>query len=155
MISEILIMNPKCRRLFIIILIVFTIALATQLVLIALRDNIIYFFTPNELKIKYGDNENIKRKIRVGGLVLENSVVKNNNIVNFTITDNKNEILVVFNGQLPDLFREGQGIVAEGNFKDNKLIATQVLAKHDENYMPPEVADALKKNGAWKGDKDK
>jgi cytochrome c-type biogenesis protein CcmE len=136
-------------------LIVFTIALATQLVLIALRDNIIYFFTPNELKIKYGDNENIKRKIRVGGLVLENSVVKNNDIVNFTITDNKNEILVVFNGQLPDLFREGQGIVAEGNFKDNKLIATQVLAKHDENYMPPEVADALKKNGAWKGDKDK
>lgn len=148
-------MNPKYRRLFIIILIVFTIALATQLVLIALRDNIIYFFTPNELKIKYGDNENIKRKIRVGGLVLENSVVKNNDIVNFTITDNKNEILVVFNGQLPDLFREGQGIVAEGNFKDNRLIATQVLAKHDENYMPPEVADALKKNGAWKGDKDK
>ena len=148
-------MNPKYRRLFIIILIIFTIALATQLVLIALRDNIIYFFTPNELKIKYGDNENIKRKIRVGGLVLENSVVKNNDIMNFTITDNKNEILVVFNGQLPDLFREGQGIVAEGNFKDNKLIATQVLAKHDENYMPPEVADALKKNGAWKGDKDK
>jgi cytochrome c-type biogenesis protein CcmE len=148
-------MNPKYRRLFIIILIVFTIALATQLVLIALRDNIIYFFTPNELKIKYGDNENIKRKIRVGGLVLENSVVKNNDIVNFTITDKKNEILVVFNGQLPDLFREGQGIVAEGKFKDNKLIATQVLAKHDENYMPPEVADALKKNGAWKGDKDK
>jgi len=148
-------MNPKYRRLFIIILIVFTIALATQLVLIALRDNIIYFFTPNELKIKYGDNENIKRKIRVGGLVLENSVVKNNDIVNFTITDKKNEILVVFNGQLPDLFREGQGIVAEGIFKENKLIATQVLAKHDENYMPPEVADALKKNGAWKGDKDK
>ena len=148
-------MNPKYRRLFIIILIIFTIALATQLVLIALRDNIIYFFTPNELKIKYGDNENIKRKIRVGGLVLENSVVKKNDIVNFTITDNKNEILVVFNGQLPDLFREGQGIVAEGIFKENKLIATQVLAKHDENYMPPEVADALKKNGAWKGDKDK
>ena len=148
-------MNPKYRRLFIIILIVFTIALATQLVLIALRDNIIYFFTPNELKIKYGDNENIKRKIRVGGLVLENSVVKNNDIVNFTITDKKNEILVVFNGQLPDLFREGQGIVAEGILKENKLIATQVLAKHDENYMPPEVADALKKNGAWKGDKDK
>lgn len=136
-------MNPKYRRLFIIILIIFTIALATQLVLIALRDNIIYFFTPNELKIKYGDNENIKRKIRVGGLVLENSVVKNNDIVNFTITDKKNEILVVFNGQLPDLFREGQGIVAEGNFKDNKLIATQVLAKHDENYMPPEVAKLL------------
>lgn len=148
-------MNPKYRRLFIIILIIFTIALATQLVLIALRDNIIYFFTPNELKIKYGDNENIKRKIRVGGLVLENSVVKNNDIVNFTITDKKNEILVVFNGQLPDLFREGQGIVAEGIFKENKLIATQVLAKHDENYMPPEVADTLKKNGAWKGDKDK
>lgn len=139
-------MNPKYRRLFIIILIIFTIALATQLVLIALRDNIIYFFTPNELKIKYGDNENIKRKIRVGGLVLENSVVKNNDIVNFTITDKKNEILVVFNGQLPDLFREGQGIVAEGIFKENKLIATQVLAKHDENYMPPEVAKLIQED---------
>ena len=89
-------MNPKYRRLFIIILIVFTIALATQLVLIALRDNIIYFFTPNELKIKYGDNENIKRKIRVGGLVLENSVVKNNDIVNFTITDKKKRNISCF-----------------------------------------------------------
>ena len=144
-------MNPKYRRLFIITLIILTIAIATQLVLIALRDNIVYFYSPNELKNKYSDNKNIKSKIRVGGLVLENSVIKNENIVQFTITDQKSEILVIFDGQLPDLFREGQGIVAEGVFNEDKLIANQVLAKHDENYMPPEVADALKKNGSWKG----
>jgi cytochrome c-type biogenesis protein CcmE len=144
-------MNPKYRRLFIITLIILTIALATQLVLIALRDNIVYFYTPNELKNKYADSKNIESKIRVGGLVLENSVIKNKNIVEFTITDKKSEIPVIFDGQLPDLFREGQGIVAEGIFNQDKLIANQVLAKHDENYMPPEVADALKKNGSWKG----
>jgi len=105
-------MNPKYRRLFIITLIILTIAVATQLVLIALRDNIVYFYTPNELKNKYADSKNIESKIRVGGLVLENSVIKNKNIVEFTITDKKSEIPVIFDGQLPDLFREGQGIVA-------------------------------------------
>lgn len=146
-------MNPKYRRLFIITLIICTLGIATQLILMAIRDNIVYFYTPHELINKYGINENIKNKIRVGGLVLEDSVVKNKNFVNFTITDKKDEIRVTFDGQLPDLFREGQGIVAEGFFQNNKLVASQVLAKHDENYMPPEVADALKKNGAWKGDK--
>ena len=144
-------MNPKYRRLFIITLIILTIAIATQIVLISLRDNIVYFYTPNELKNKYADSKNIESKIRFGGLVLENSVIKNKNIVEFTITDKKSEIPVIFDGQLPDLFREGQGIVAEGIFNEDKLIANQVLAKHDENYMPPEVADALKKNGSWKG----
>jgi len=144
-------MNPKYRRLFIITLIILTIAVATQLVLIALRDNIVYFYTHKEIKNKYADSKNIESKIRVGGLVLENSVIKNKNIVEFTITDKKSEIPVIFDGQLPDLFREGQGIVAEGIFNEDKLIANQVLAKHDENYMPPEVADALKKNGSWKG----
>lgn len=146
-------MNPKYRRLFIITLIICTLGIATQLILMAIRDNIVYFYTPNELINKYGINKNIKNKIRVGGLVLEDFVVKNKNFVNFTITDKKDEIRVTFDGQLPDLFREGQGIVAEGFFQNNKLVASQVLAKHDENYMPPEVADALKKNGAWKGDK--
>ena len=144
-------MNPKYRRLIIITLIILTIAIATQLVLIALRDNIVYFYTPNELKNKYADSKNIESKIRVGGLVLENSVTQNSNIIEFIITDKKSKITVIFDGQLPDLFREGQGIVAEGIFNEDKLIANQVLAKHDENYMPPEVADALKKNGSWKG----
>ena len=124
-------------------------------VLMALEENIIYFYTPNELKKKYGNVKNIENKIRIGGLVLEDSVVINKNESIFEITDKKDNIKVFFKGQLPDLFREGQGIVAEGILKDNKLIANQVLAKHDENYMPPEVADALIKSGVWQGEKKK
>ena len=129
--------------------------MATKLVLMALEENIIYFYTPNELKKKYGNVKNIENKIRIGGLVLEDSVVINKNESIFEVTDKKDNIKVFFKGQLPDLFREGQGIVAEGILKDNKLIANQVLAKHDENYMPPEVADALIKSGVWQGEKKK
>ena len=145
-------MNPKYKRLLILVLILSILGLATKLVLIALKENIIYFYTPNELREKYGEVENINNKIRIGGLVLKGSVIIDKNISIFKITDKKNEIKVFYKGQLPDLFREGQGIVAEGIFQDNKLIASQVLAKHDENYMPPEVADALIKNGVWKGE---
>ena len=148
-------MNPKYKRLIILILILSILGLATKLVLMALKENIIYFYTPNELKKKYGNVKNIDNKIRIGGLVLENSVVINKNESIFEITDKKDNIKVFFKGQLPDLFREGQGIVAEGILKDNKLIANQVLAKHDENYMPPEVADALIKSGVWQGEKKK
>ena len=148
-------MNPKYKRLLIFILILSVLGLATKLVLMALKENIIYFYTPNELKKKYGNVKNIENKIRIGGLVLEDSVVINKNETIFEITDKKNNIKVLFKGQLPDLFREGQGIVAEGILKDNKLIANQVLAKHDENYMPPEVADALIKSGVWQGEKKK
>ena len=144
-------MNPKYKRLLILVLILSILGLATKLVLMALKENIIYFYTPNELREKYGEVENINNKIRIGGLVLKGSVIIDKNISIFKITDKKNEIKVFYKGQLPDLFREGQGIVAEGIFQDNKLIASQVLAKHDENYMPPEVADALIKNGVWKG----
>ena len=148
-------MNPKYKRLIILILILSILGLATKLVLMALKENIIYFYTPNELKKKYGNVRNIDNKIRIGGLVLENSVIIDKNTSIFEITDKKDVIKVFFKGQLPDLFREGQGIVAEGILKDNKLIASQVLAKHDENYMPPEVADALIKNGVWKGEEKK
>ena len=148
-------MNPKYKRLIILILILSILGLATKLVLMALNENIIYFYTPNELKKKYGDVKNIDNKIRIGGLVLEDSVIIDKNTSIFEITDKKDVIKVFFKGQLPDLFREGQGIVAEGILKDNKLIASQVLAKHDENYMPPEVADALIKNGVWKGEEKK
>ena len=89
----------------------------------------------------------------MGGLVLENSVIKKDGITKFDITDRNHQIEVLFDGPLPDLFREGQGIVVEGMFRNNKLIASEVLAKHDENYMPPEVADALIKNGVWQGEK--
>ena len=148
-------MKPKYKRLLILFLILSILGLATKLVLMALEENIIYFYTPNELKKKYGNVKNIENKIRIGGLVLENSVVINKNESIFEITDKKDNIKVFFKGQLPDLFREGQGIVAEGILKDNKLIANQVLAKHDENYMPPEVADALIKSGVWQGEKKK
>jgi|TARA_B000000475_G_scaffold248693_1_gene223844 cytochrome c-type biogenesis protein CcmE len=148
-------MNPKYKRLIILILILSILGLATKLVLMALKENIIYFYTPNELKKKYGNVKNIDNKIRIGGLVLEDSVIIDKNTSIFEITDKKDVIKVFFKGQLPDLFREGQGIVAEGILKDNKLIASQVLAKHDENYMPPEVADALIKNGVWKGEEKK
>ena len=148
-------MNPKYKRLIILILILSILGLATKLVLMALKENIIYFYTPNELKKKYGNVKNIDNKIRLGGLVLEDSVIIDKNTSIFEITDKKDVIKVFFKGQLPDLFREGQGIVAEGILKDNKLIASQVLAKHDENYMPPEVADALIKNGVWNGEEKK
>ena len=148
-------MNPKYKRLLILVLILSILGLATKLVLMALKENIVYFYTPNELKKKYGNVNNIDNKIRIGGLVLEDSVIIDKNTSIFEITDKKDVIKVFFKGQLPDLFREGQGIVAEGILKDNKLIASQVLAKHDENYMPPEVADALIKNGVWKGEEKK
>ena len=147
-------MNPKHRRLFITIIILLTLGLATKLILIALEENIVYFYTPNDLVEKFGDTQNIQNKIRIGGLVLESSVKKESEKTTFMITDRKKDVKVVFDGSLPDLFREGQGIVAEGIFKNNNFIANEVLAKHDENYMPPEVADALKKNNVWKGDSD-
>ena len=147
-------MNAKYRRLFITIIIVLTLGLATKLILMALEDNIVYFYTPNDLIEKFGDTKNIQNKIRIGGLVLESSIKKEGEKTIFMITDRKKEVKVVFKGPLPDLFREGQGIVAEGMFQNNNFIASEVLAKHDENYMPPEVADALKKNNVWKGDSD-
>ena len=147
-------MNAKYRRLFITIIIILTLGLATKLILMALEDNIVYFYTPNDLIEKFGDTNNIQNKIRIGGLVLESSIKKEGEKTIFMITDRKKEVKVEFKGPLPDLFREGQGIVAEGMFQNNNFIASEVLAKHDENYMPPEVADALKKNNVWKGDSD-
>ena len=147
-------MNAKYRRLFITIIIILTLGLATKLILMALEDNIVYFYTPNDLIEKFSDTKNIQNKIRIGGLVLENSIKKEGKKTIFMITDRKKEVKVEFKGPLPDLFREGQGIVAEGMFQNNNFIASEVLAKHDENYMPPEVADALKKNNVWKGNSD-
>ena len=147
-------MNAKYRRLFITIIIILTLGVATKLILMALEENIVYFYTPNDLIEKFGDTKNIQNKIRIGGLVLESSIKKDGEKTIFMISDRKKEVKVVFKGPLPDLFREGQGIVAEGMFQNNNFIASEVLAKHDENYMPPEVADALKKNNVWKGDSD-
>ena len=108
----------------------------------SLEENVVYFLSPTE--IYNGENIALNKKIRVGGLVKVDSVTKNQSTINFVITDLKNEIVVSFNGLVPNLFSEGKGVVVEGKLKDKKyFIADKILAKHDENYMPPEVKKAL------------
>ena len=111
----------------------------------SLEENVVYFFSPTEI---YNRTDiSFEKKIRVGGLVKINSVNKGETLINFIITDLKNEIIVSYNGLVPNLFSEGKGVVAEGKLKDKKyFIADKILAKHDENYMPPEVKKALEKS---------
>ena len=110
-----------------------------------LKDNVVYFLSPTEIHNK--SDISFNKKIRVGGLVKEGSISKEGNIVNFIITDLKNEIVVSYSGLIPNLFSEGKGVVAEGKLNDKKyFIASKILAKHDENYMPPEVSKALEKS---------
>ena len=114
-------------------------------VLKSLEENVVYFLTPTEIYNK--TDISFEKKIRVGGLVKINSVNKGETLINFIITDLKNEIIVSYNGLVPNLFSEGKGVVAEGKLKDKKyFIADKILAKHDENYMPPEVYEALEKS---------
>jgi cytochrome c-type biogenesis protein CcmE len=114
----------------------------------ALRDNLVFFFTPSEAFEKAIPPE---RRFRLGGLVEEGSLVRKGAAVTFRITDSAKTLPVAYTGVLPDLFREGQGVVAEGRLKDGVFEAQTVLAKHDETYMPKEVAEGLKKAGHWKG----
>jgi cytochrome c-type biogenesis protein CcmE len=143
-------MTPKRRRLGIVIIGLVMLGTAAALVLTAFEDNLVFFFSPTDLKSKTVAAE---QRIRVGGLVEEGSVTKSDDglVVNFRVTDLDNVLPVTFKGVLPDLFREGQGIIAEGRLVRGTFNASEVLAKHDENYMPKEVADALKKSGKWKG----
>ena len=130
----------KLRFLFV-VLILITLILTTFLVLKSLEENVVYFQSPSEIKDLPELN---KKKIRVGGMVKKNSISINSNEVKFVITDFKNEINVVYSGVIPNLFTEGKGVVAEGYLKDrNFFSASKILAKHDENYMPPEVKQAL------------
>ena len=113
-------------------------------VLKSLEENVVYFFSPTELYNK--EDIPFNKKIRVGGLVKEGSITNDQTSVNFIVTDLNNEIIVSYKGSLPNLFSEGKGVVAEGKLKDKKyFIADKILAKHDENYMPPEVSKILKK----------
>ena len=113
-------------------------------ILKSLEENVVYFFSPTEIFDK--SNISFDKKIRIGGLVKENSIYKDNNSIKFVVTDLKNEIIVSYKGLVPNLFAEGKGVVAEGKLKDKKyFIAERILAKHDENYMPPEVQKALEK----------
>jgi cytochrome c-type biogenesis protein CcmE len=122
-------------------LILASVTLTIFLVLQSLKENVVYFQSPSEIKSLIELN---KKKIRVGGMVKKQSVFINSNDVNFIITDFKNEINIIYSGAVPNLFAEGKGVVAEGFLKDkNYFVATKILAKHDENYMPPEVKEAI------------
>ena len=142
-------MTRKQRRASLIGLVVTVIAVAFALVLVAMQNEIVFFRTPSdvvELKIKPGD------RFRLGGLVAKGSVIRGQGTkVKFSVTDTDKTIKVSYDGILPDLFRDGQGVVTEGKLAANgEFQADTVLAKHDENYMPPEVAKALKEKGYWK-----
>ena len=129
-------------RIFILILSFVSLAVIIFFVLRSLEENVIYFFSPTEIYNK--SDISFNKKIRVGGLVKEGSTSKSGIIINFIITDLKNEIIVSYNGSVPNLFSEGKGVIAEGKLKDKKyFVADKILAKHDENYMPPEVSKAL------------
>ncbi len=128
-------------RFFFVSLILLTLTLSIYLVLKSLEENVIYFQSPSEIK-NITEIEN--KKIRIGGMVKEESISINKNEINFIITDFKNEINVIYSGVVPNLFKEGKGVVAEGFLKDrNFFLASKILAKHDENYMPPEVKQSL------------
>ncbi len=133
----------KLRAIFI-LSIFFSLILIVFLVFKSLEENVVYFKSPTEIK---NLTELTPKKIRVGGMVKEKSINVNQSEVNFVITDFENELTVNYSGSVPNLFEEGKGVVAEGFLKDrNFLTAVKILAKHDENYMPPEVKEALKES---------
>jgi cytochrome c-type biogenesis protein CcmE len=143
-------MTRKQKRLATIAAIGVVLLTAVLLVMTALRDQIVFFYTPTE--ILADGKGGAGQRIRLGGLVQEGSVVRQGDKVSFAITDTENAVAVSFSGLLPDLFREGQGVVTEGTLApDGTFAADTVLAKHDENYMPREVADALREKGVWRG----
>jgi cytochrome c-type biogenesis protein CcmE len=138
-------MKPKYKRLKLIFIMIICTSLGLWLILSNFNDNIVFFFSPTELK-----SHPTNQIIRVGGLVESNSIKKHHNLVEFKITDQQNDLIIHYEGILPNLFREGQGIVAKGRLKEDIFIADELLAKHDENYMPKEVAKALKESGNWR-----
>ena len=145
-------MKPKSQRLIILFFFLTLLGLSTFLVLKSLEDNIVYFYSPTDINKKILSNEiDLSKRIRIGGLVKKNSILKEGKKISFKVYDGLDEILVTYNGILPDLFREEQGIVALGKIENKNFSAIEILAKHDENYMPKEVSDMLKKNGKWKG----
>ena len=145
-------MTRKKRRLYVLLVAAVLLGGATALVIGAFRGNLVFFFSPTEIVEK---NVEPGQRIRVGGLVEEDSVVHDSDglTVHFRVTDLSHAVMVTYRGILPSLFREGQGVVIQGRLDETShFIADEVMAKHDENYMPPEVAEALKKSGQWKGD---
>ena len=141
-------MTAKSKRLFVIVAIASLLGIAAMLVLGALRDNIVFFYTPSE--IIQSDRSSLQQ-LRLGGLVKDGTVKIEGMQSVFIVTDGNVDITVRYNNALPSLFREGQGVVAEGQIENGIFMAQNVLAKHDENYMPAEVADKLKQQGVWQG----
>ena len=140
-------MTRKRRRLYFVGLALLGLFTGTALVLSALQENIVFFFSPTEIAAK---KPTPAQRMHIGGIIEAGSVQKAGETVTFSVTDLQHSLKVRYTGILPDLFREGQGVVAEGTMAaDGTFQAREVLAKHDENYMPPEVADALKKSGHW------
>ena len=141
-------MTPKRKRLWLLVGSLGVLCVAAALVLTALNDNIVFFYSPSQLADKKPAPD---RRLRIGGLVEQGSVQKDGQEVRFKVTDLKQSVAVVYRGLLPDLFREGQGVIAEGSLgADGVFTAREVLAKHDEKYMPPEVAKAIKEAGQWR-----
>ena len=140
-------MTGKSKRLAVFAVIAALLSGGVFLVLSALQDNIVLFFTPSELT----PEKMTAKQLRIGGLIEKGSVQIDGLEARFSITDSAAVVSVLYTGALPDLFREGQGIIAQGRFEDNIFRADNVLAKHDETYMPREVAESLKEQGVWKG----
>ena len=141
-------MTPKSKRFFVTAGIAFLLGIAAMLVLGALRDNIVFFYTPSEI---IQSERSSMQQLRLGGLVKDGTVKIEGMQSVFIVTDGNVDITVRYNNALPSLFREGQGVVAEGQIENGIFMAQNVLAKHDEKYMPTEVADKLKEQGLWQG----
>ena len=143
-------MSPSTKnRLIFFLISVVTVLIIGRFVFVSLKSNVVYFFSPSELEMM---SEKPNGIIRIGGLVKPKTLKESNKklIYSFIVTDLKNDIYVEYKGILPNLFQEEKGVVVEGTLKDKKfLLGNTILAKHDENYMPPEVAEALKKSGNW------
>ena len=146
-------MKRKHKRLTFVLVALALLGSAAALVLVAFEENIVFFQTPTNLVETPPTPD---RRFRLGGLVEDGSVERTSGttMVRFRVTDNNKSVPVTYDGILPDLFREGQGVVTEGRLINGTFVADEVLAKHDENYMPKEVADALKESGQWKGDEN-
>lgn len=140
-------MTPKKNRLLGLMLFFIPLSLGVFFLMSALKSNIVYFISPSELV----NSNNINQKLRLGGLVEEDSIISKGKLVKFRITDGNKSVLVQYNGILPDLFKEKQGVIVEGEFDSLIFNASNLLAKHDENYIPKEVANSLKQQGLWKG----
>lgn len=141
-------MRRRDQRLMIIGVAGAVLVLAAALTFAGLRDSVVYFVAPSEL----AEKARAGQRVRLGGLVVEGTVQRQANVTTFSVTDGATEVQVRYEGMLPDLFREGQGVVCEGEWSPGAAFnADRVLAKHDETYMPREVAEALKQRGEWKG----